>query len=271
MVRQARQIQVDDLPQPPRYIAHKEITAPHSVNRLFKPSSDPPESGRLSHAEELVLFKRLHYSAYRMSKMWDKLEQLSTQDQERYVNWFKQYTEIRDRLVDANLGLVFNLLGKTRFTTVDRDELRSEGLMALVRSVDTFDPWRGIRFSTYACNSIIRAFSRLGLMHSKRQHLWSTSFDIDREPVDLIDPHRDERGSLISERLERIINSKDAQLSESERFVLNQRFPRSGDRPRATLKTVGKKMRISKERVRQIQESALGKLRRALLADPILQ
>ena len=66
------------------------------------------------------------------------------------------------------------------------------------------------------------------------------------------------------------MNDKNAGLSENERFVLSQRFPFQPDKRKATLVMVGEAMKISKERVRQIQESALDKLRQLLSLDPIL-
>ncbi len=262
--------QLQMLPEPPRFVSHDELTRRGSAQRLFKPSENPPTEGRLSHAEELVLFKRLNYCGYRMSRMWDRLDRLSKDEQARYLRWYKQYNEIRGRIIDANMGLVFDMLSRNRFKNVEFDELRSEGLMALLRAVDTYNPWSGFRLSTYACNSILRSFSRVALMQSKRRHLWSASFDPSMEPLDLVGARRNEHLGLLGERLSEIMNDENAVLSESERFVLRQRFPMRPDKPKATLMKVGEAMNVSKERVRQIQESALTKLRRALLLDPLL-
>lgn len=258
-------------PQPPRFIHHDELSQRGIAQRLFRPSADPPSRGRLSPQEELVLFKRLHYCGYRMSKMWDRLERLTREEQQSYLNWYKQYTGIRERVIDANMGLVFDMLGKNRFKNVDFEELRSEGLMALLRSVDTYDPWSGYRFSTYACNSILRSFSRVALMESKRSHLWANSFDPQLEPSAWNDEQHKGRLELVAERLNAIINDVDTGLSENEKYVLQKRFPFEPDRRKATLKKVGEKLKVSKERVRQIQESALSKLQRLLRRDSILQ
>ncbi len=259
------------LPRPPRFVIHDELTQRGSAQRLFKRSIDPSPKGRLSYADELVLFKRLHYCGYRLSRMWDRLEQLNKEEQARYVTWYKQYADIRERIIDANMGLVFNLLGKNRFKNVEFDELRSEGLMALLRALNTYNPWSGYRFSTYACNSILRSFSRVALMESKRRHLWVNSFEPTMEPVDPIEEKRNEYMGLLSERLNVIMNDENAGLSENERYVLRERFPRRPNKRKATLMKVGETMKVSKERVRQIQESALSKLRHLLLVDPLLR
>ena len=259
------------LPQPPRFIAHEELTERGTAQRLFRRSVDPPEQGRLSREEELVLFKRLNYCGYRMSRMWDRLERLNKAEQDRYLKWYRQYTRIREQVIDANMGLVFDLLGRNRFKNVEFDELRSEGLMALLRATDTYNPWSGFRFSSYACNSILRSFSRVAVMESKRRHLWANSFEPSMEPVDLFKEKRSDHLGLLGERLSELMNDKNAGLSENERYVLRQRFPFQPNKHKATLVTVGEAMKISKERVRQIQESALTKLRQLLSMDAILR
>ncbi|MCG3138150.1 MAG: RNA polymerase sigma factor RpoS [Phycisphaerae bacterium] len=256
-----------ELPQPPRFIPHAELRRAGAVHKLFRRSIDPPREGRLTHPEELVLFKRMQYCGYRMSRMWDDLERLSTPERKRYLRWYKQYFEIRDRLINANMGLVFDLLSKNRFTNVEYDEIRSEGLMALLRAVDTYDPWSGFRFSTYACNAILRAFSRSALMESKRYHLRAASYEPHMEPDQSDDLRHDEQLDYLAERVTSALKDDLAELNDTERFVLQERFPLHEQAKRATLKMVGEKMHISKERVRQIQESALNKLRRVLIDD----
>ncbi len=268
--RQSNPVQVD-FPEPPRFIDHQELSERGVVHRLFRTSDDPPQEGRLSRQEEVLLFKRMQYCGYRMSKMWDRLENLTAVEQKRYLKWYKQYNEIRARVVSANMGLVFDMLSKSRFRSADFDELRSEGLLALLRSVDTYNPWSGFRFSTYACNSIINAFSRVALMERKRSHLWVGSFDPNLEPVDTREPRRSEHLGLMAERLVAVLNDRATPLSENEKYVLRARFPLQPEARRATLQKLGDALQVSKERVRQIQASALGKLRRALVSDSVLQ
>src|SRR5204863_7885212 len=108
----------------------------------------------------------------------------ATKIQRDYCKWIERYNLIRERLIQANLGLVYDLIGRSRFGSLERDEMSSEGMMALLRAVDTFDPWRGFRFSTYACNAILRAFSRAALHDSKRRNLVVASWDPEFEKSD---------------------------------------------------------------------------------------
>jgi DNA-directed RNA polymerase sigma subunit (sigma70/sigma32) len=90
------------------------------------------------------------------------------------------------------------------------------------------------------------------------------------EPVDLFKEKRSDHLGLLGERLSELMNDKNAGLSENERYVLSQRFPFKPNERKATLVKVGEAMKISKERVRQIQESALIKLRQLLSMDALL-
>jgi len=61
-----------------------------------------------------------------------------------------------------------------------------------------------------------------------------------------------------------IVRDKMSLLSTTEQSVLKMRFSFSEENPKPmTLKTVGKKLGLSKERIRQIQNKALAKLREA--------
>jgi RNA polymerase primary sigma factor len=52
-------------------------------------------------------------------------------------------------------------------------------------------------------------------------------------------------------------------LDDRERKIIFQRFGLDGDKPK-TLEEVGKKFGVTRERIRQLQNIALAKLRRAL-------
>ena len=69
---------------------------------------------------------------------------------------------------------------------------------------------------------------------------------------------------IFTERLQQVLRMDNAELTDIEKTVLARRFPLEDGRQRQTLEDIGRQMRVSKERVRQIQNKALGKLRAAL-------
>jgi RNA polymerase sigma factor (sigma-70 family) len=177
--------------------------------------------------------------------------------------------ELRNVIASDNLGLVYDLYKKNRTCHPDGDELLSEGMMALTRAIDTFNPYRGFRFSTYACSAIVRAFYRCSLEQVKRHRREPVYFDAQSQKSDWVDTRRTEESTLYTERLAKILDDDSAGLTTTEKAVLRRRFPLDAGKDR-TLAEIGGEMGLSKERVRQLQNSALAKLRRALDADPLL-
>jgi RNA polymerase primary sigma factor len=259
---------------PPPYIGNAELRRRGTEARLFVIWPGPAAgSGRLTPDEEILLFKQLNFSAYMLSRLYQRAhrEGVTAKIRRDYSLWTQRYNQIRSRMTEGNLGLVYDLIGRSRFESLEREEMVSEGMMALLRAVDTFDPWRGFRFSTYACNAILRAFSRAALMDSKRRSKISGPFEEEFERSDYPDLRRESQRALFEERLDRIFRLDTAALTDTEKMVLARRFPMEEGRTRQTLEDIGRKMRVSKERVRQIQLSAIGKLRQAIAEDTVLQ
>ncbi|MBE7505280.1 MAG: sigma-70 family RNA polymerase sigma factor [Planctomycetia bacterium] len=259
--------------QPPPYVMNPELARRSIEAKLFADYPGPALGlGRLTPSDETLLFKQLHYSAYRLRHLYRLADTGPTASRRRrYSGWILRYNQLRARLTEGNLGLVYDLIGRRSFDSIEREELVSEGMMALLRAVDTFDPWRGFRFSTYACNAIIRAFSRAGMQESKRRSKIIGRYDPEFDASNAPDVRKADQRLLYSERLQRVLRLDYAGLTDMEKKVLARRFPIEDDRKRQTLEHVGKKMCVSKERVRQIQLSAIAKLRHAIKADGILQ
>jgi RNA polymerase primary sigma factor len=66
----------------------------------------------------------------------------------------------RDRLVEANLGLVHTLAADFIGRGMEMDDLVGEGHLGLIRAAEAFDPRFGARFGTYATYWIKEAIHR---------------------------------------------------------------------------------------------------------------
>jgi RNA polymerase primary sigma factor len=255
----------------PKHSDHPDLRRRNAERVFFgKNSPEIDWGGRLKPEDELLAFKRMHFSASMIKRSLRK-RSLTPQGRTREMNrWRARYEDLRDSLVNHNMGLVYEMLRRSRFRNVDQDDLLSEGLMALLRSVQTYDPWRGYRFSTYACNSILRAFIREAMKQTKVRDQAPMSFDPQMEEADPIEWRRENDKALFAERLNRILDHNLADLSETEQAVLAKRFPRDHDEKRLTLEKLGRALNVSKERVRQIQKHALEKLRETVVSDPVL-
>lgn len=251
---------------PPPYIMNAEFLLPTTKQDLFGDWVDLRKSeARLDFEEETLRFKQLHYSAYVLNSLYRRAIKTHRPNiQVDYAAWSRRYHALRQRLFDANLGLVFDALRRHRFRIMDHDEAQSEGLLALLRAVDTFDPWRGFRFSTYACNTISRALGRMNFRDARRRATFTVAFDPEIDGLAGAPSPADDGEIIQIERLRAIMRDNGANLSSVERDVLQKRFPRNDACDAQTFRLIASDMRISKERVRQIQRTALVKLRRAM-------
>jgi DNA-directed RNA polymerase sigma subunit (sigma70/sigma32) len=112
---------------------------------------------------------------------------------------------------------------------------------------------------------------RRSFTETKRRSISSVSYDPELERSDHDETLREEALELYGERLRTVIEDEETGITESERYVLLRRFPDDPEERRLTLEEIGRSIHVSKERVRQIQNAALAKLREALTNDPILQ
>src|SRR5262249_54713096 len=74
---------------------------------------------------------------------------------------------------------------------------------------------------------------------------------------------------LIAQSFEEQLQTLLSQLDDKERFIIERRFG-LGDRDPQTLAEIGSELNLSRERIRQLEERALGKLRRSQRARQLL-
>lgn len=223
--------------------------------------TDPPET-KLAELDDHALFAALQTCAYQVTH---KIRGSPSRSSERH-EWVHRWRLIRDYLINRHLGLTVKMLASFQTTQVDRDDLRSEAYLALIRATAGFNPWRGFRFSTYACHSIVRSLIQAARKASRHRLQIIEDPEVGAESPRL----RNDVSDLYVDRLRVAIHENRGELTERETTILASRFPSDGG-PGRTLAQIGDAIDLSKERVRQIQDVALSKLRRVLEADPALQ
>ncbi len=77
----------------------------------------------------------------------------------------------RDQLVRSNLRLVVNIAKKYADRGIGISDLIEEGNLGLIRAVDYFDPYKGVRFSTYAAWWIKQCIKLALLENAKPIHV----------------------------------------------------------------------------------------------------
>lgn len=235
-------------------------------------SATHPETIKLTAAQERFLFARYNYLRFRLMKVLREFQgqRLTAEGARELLHWEKLALETRNIIISVNVPLVMAMARRNRIAVADFGELVSEGNLALIRSVDKFDATRGFKFSTYACRAILKSFTRVAAKAAQYRGFFPAEYDPTLEKSDFLEQRRDTIEGEYVDALRSILGSNLADLNDVEQRVIRARFALDEDiQPPAvhrirTLEQVGEIMGVTKERVRQIQSRAVGKLRGAL-------
>jgi len=224
----------------------------------------------LNHEQEQHLFKRYNCARLKVALLLEKSagKRLTANATRHLLAWGHRALAARSVIVRLNLPLVLAMAKRTKLGNIDFNEMISEGNMALLRSVEKFDCSRGFKFSTYSCRAILKSFSRVAMRASRYRGTFPTEFDPAMERSDCVDRRRDTIENDCVDELKDIFVRNLAGLSEVETTVIRERFAltptEDGSTRPKTLEQVGNIIGVTKERVRQIQNNALKKMRTAL-------
>lgn len=226
----------------------------------------------LTAAEERVLFMQYNYARFRVRSMQDALagRAPSNERAREMLRWHMLAQRYREQIAETNLALVLAMAKRVRLHESEFGDLISEGNMALMRSVDKFDCGRGFKFSTYACRAILKAFSRHGIKVAKHRARFPSEFDPALERSNHVEEMRTQSARESAAEVRHIVEANTADLNEIERAVIVHRFGLDAppDRRQLTLEQVGEVIGVTKERVRQIQNRALEKIKLAIEGVP---
>lgn len=234
----------------------------------------------LTGAQERILFMKYNFARFSISEIQKQAASrpLALDEARQVLYWNGVAKRYREQLAETNLALVLAMAKRVRISEVDFADLISEGNMALMRSVDKFDCGRGFKFSTYACRAILKAFSRHGIKVTTHRKRFGAEFDPAFERSNHLEIVRATHERECADEVKHIVTENKADLSDIEIKVISHRFGldmSSGlerlvagedGGQQLTLEQVGQVIGVTKERVRQIQNKALEKIKAALQA-----
>jgi len=218
----------------------------------------------LTAAEESGLFRKYNYLKYQADQLRQKtdLNHVRSGRLRRIEQLLVQADAIKNHIIRANLRLVVSIAKKHVSSSQNLYELISDGNLSLMRAVEKFDYSRGYKFSTYASWAIMKNFAR---SVPRARYVMDRFITGNENILDLAGAaaHYDPRATTPAE-LRESIQMVLAQLSPRERSIIVRHYGLDDSASPQTLDQMSKNLGISKERVRQIEQRAMQKLRTML-------
>lgn len=196
-------------------------------------------------------------------------ESLSQEEEKIYVKKMQEGDiEAKNILIEHNLRLVAHVCKKYNNTNIDQDDLISIGSIGLIKGINSYNPEKSIKLSTYISKCIDNEI--LMYLRSNKK----TNSEVYLE--DPIGKDKDDNTVRLGEVLEN--NDKPIEeevdlkmkisklyekikkvLKNRERTIIELRFGLNGKEPK-TQKEIAKDMGISRSYVSRIETKAIGKL-----------
>lgn len=215
----------------------------------------------LTREQEYHLFRQMNYLKHQLHQLQADLSpsRARAQDLDRIEELQAKIHFVRDRLIRCNMRLVVNYAKKHVGPGDNLWELISDGNMSLIRAVEKFDYSRGNKFSTYASWAIMKNFARsIPDEKSRRERFLTGHEEIFESRADV---RTDEQEQVAqAEQAAGKINHLLDILEPREREILRLRAGLDNEE-NLTLEEIGKRLGITKERVRQLNVRIMKKLR----------
>lgn len=194
--------------------------------------------------------------------------------------------------IEKNLGLVHFIAQRNshrlRHRLSEYDDLISDGVLGLCHALGRFEPARGVKFSSYAYTCIwgYMVHGRRNL-HMEEYKAFHSRFEVPAKTVSLYSgdsvPGESTSGEESKGQFIRGVDDGGRQAEEMEenalwgrhlpqvwdlcdereRLILKLRFG-VGEKEPMTLQKIGDRLGLTRERVRQIQDAAIKKVREHL-------
>ena len=176
--------------------------------------------------------------------------------------------EARNILIERNLRLVAHISKKYVGTKIDQDDLISIGTIGLIKGINSFNPDKGIKLSTYVSRCIdneILMYLRSSKKLNAEVYLEDTiGKDKDDNTVTLQEVIESNDKSIEDEidlkfKIKNLYRKMKEVLKDREKLILELRFGLGGKNPK-TQKQIANMMGISRSYVSRIETKAIGKL-----------
>jgi RNA polymerase primary sigma factor len=274
-IERARRLLAADL----THIAHPSFVDPAARDALLAPATGfegpgrdptpaddgadggPSPEGRIPTRErEAHAFRKLNYLKFLAARIRDGIDPDAPDptDLDAVELLLTEALRLRNRIVETHLRLAVGLARRYFRPGYDLSDRINDAALALMQAANRFDFARGNRFSTYATWAILNELVRYD--RKQRRHrdrivaLYEDCLATQEAAGEQYE--REEAQDASRAVVERLLGRLDGR----ERRILEFRHGIGGI-PEHSLNEIGRDLGISKERVRQIEQSAHAKLR----------
>jgi RNA polymerase sigma factor (sigma-70 family) len=266
-----------------KYVAHPSFDDPLAHDEILSPMPEPTRgkgTRRSKHStglspcstgnwgppllnreQEAHLFRKMNYLKYLADRLRNRIDQHCPReaDLSEIERLQTEALKLKNTIVEANMRLVISIVKNRIRPGYDMSERVSDGSFALLKAVDRFDFARGNKFSTYATWAILNELTRHDRQQKRHNH---RPFELYQSEISAPDTRSEEHEREEAQvRRRSVVALSLGRLDSRERRILASRHGIGGG-PVLTLQQLGEDLGISKERVRQIETRALGKLRK---------
>ncbi len=196
-------------------------------------------------------------------------EPLSSEEEQKYLELLKNGDEeARNILIEKNLRLVAHVCKKYSSTNIDLDDLISIGTIGLIKGINSFDPSKSVKLSTYVSRCIdneilmfLRSNKKLGAEVFLEDPIGK---DKDDNTVTLQEVLENNEKNIEDEvdlkfKIKKLYQKMKDVLKLREKTILELRFGLDGNKPK-TQNEIAKSMGISRSYVSRIETKAIEKL-----------